>query len=454
MHYPKGLAPRKYFSIILPVLLLSGWMGTFSVTAQIITTIAGNGIEGYSGDGGLAVNAEMGAPTNIVVSKTGEVYFSDDLFSVIRKIDTNGIISTIAGTGVNGYSGDGGPAINAMLFYPNGLALDSLGNLFVADEDNARIRKITPAGIITTYAGIGLSGYSGDGGPAYFAQINNAGELAFDKKGNLYLTDYGNCNIRKVDQNGIITTVAGAGCSPFNGDNIPALNAFLSYPGSTAIDKKNNLYISVSYNEYRIRKVDTNMIITTIAGNGIHGSTGNGGLAINAEVSPGYLTIDPAGKLYFTDYPGVRVIDQAGIVSAFAGNGQTIYYGDGGPPLLAGMSAWSISFDEIGNAYIADDQNHRIRKITMPNNIQEFQKDFRILSLFPNPADAVIQIHTERKCFSLILRDMMGNEIYHCNLPSGELNMQIPCSSYEEGMYFLDAAFEAGVVTRKIIIQN
>ena len=252
-----------------------------------IVTVAGNGSQGYSGDNGLAINAELYFPFGVFVDSHGNIFVSDALNNRVRKIDSNtGIITTIAGNGTQGYSGDGGLAIDATLSNPQSLYVDSQGTLFITDMYNNVVRKVNAiTGIITTIAGNGNGGYSGDGGPATDATLYFPEGIALDSIGNIYIVENGNFRVRKVDATtGIITTVIGNGTQGHSGDGGLAINAELNYPVGIAIDSSGNIYISDTANS-RIRKVDSNTgTITTIAGNGQVGYSGDGGLAVDAQL--------------------------------------------------------------------------------------------------------------------------------------------------------------------------
>ena len=230
------------------------------VSNGVITTVAGNGPAGFYGDNGPATSAWLNNPAGVVLDSAGNLYIADTNNQRIRKV-SNGMITTVAGNGTLGFSGDNGPATNAMLNQPTGVALDSAGNLYIADSHNNRIRKVSN-GVIATVAGIGTNGYSGDGGPATSAQLSFPAGLAVDSAGNLYIADTFNGRIRKVS-NGVITTVAGGG---FYGDNGPATSAQLNYPEGVAVDSAGNLYIAASD---RIRKVSNGVIITVAGGGGV-----------------------------------------------------------------------------------------------------------------------------------------------------------------------------------------
>jgi sugar lactone lactonase YvrE len=343
------------------------------VSGGIITSVAGNGSAYFSGDGGPATLAGMGNLTGVGADAAGDVFVEDLGDGRIRKAGTNGLITTYAGTGVFGYNGDGIAATNAELYYPEGLAADKAGNLYIADDLNNRIRKINTNGIISTMAGTGTSGFSGDGGPAASALLSGPTGVALDSAGNLYIADAGNQRIRRIDTNVIITTVAGNGApgpylnGTFSGDGGQATNAGLSNPSSVTVDAVGNLFIADTFNR-RVRRVGTNGIINTYAGNGTYGVTGDGGLATNAEFKTiGGLAVDSGGNLFIADSLGdrIREVGTNGIITTFAGNGTTAFSGDGGAATNAGISGpYGIAFDPFGNLLVTDPGNQRVRKVT------------------------------------------------------------------------------------------
>ena len=335
---------------------------------NIITTVAGNGNLGYSGDGGAAINASLYYPEGVAFDAAGNFYIADEENNRIRKVDTNGIITTVAGNGEAGYSGDGGAATNASLYYPSSVAFDAFGNLYIADNNNNRIRRLATNGIITTVAGNVSAGHSGDGGAATNASLTNPSGVAFDAFGNLYIADHGNRRIRKVDTSGIITTVAGNGRPTYSGDGGAATNASLYNPSGVAFDVSGNLYIA-DYSNSRIRKVDTNGIITTVAGKSVNGFSGDGGAATNASLNnPSSVAFDASGNLYIADQNNqcVRNVDTNGIITTVAGNGSPTYSGDGGAATNASLyRPFGVAFDAAGNLYISDFINCRIRKVLL-----------------------------------------------------------------------------------------
>ena len=334
---------------------------------QTIDTVAGTGRSGFSGDGGPAVEAELRRPLGVAVDSAGNVYIADVIDYRIRKVDSTGTITTIAGTGRSGFSGDGGPAVEAELHNPRDVAVDSAGNVYIADVSNHRIRKIDSTGTITTIAGTGELGFSGDGGPAVEAELYYPYGVAVDSAGNVYIADSGNQRIRKVDSTGTITTIAGTGRSGFSGDGGPAVEAELRSPVGVAVDSAGNVYIA-DVRDRRIRKVDSTGTITTIAGTGEFGFSGDGGPAVAAELrSPDGVAVDSAGNVYIADSrtQRIRKIDSTGTITTIAGTGRSGFSGDGGPAVEAELrSPVGVAVDSAGNVYIADSFNHRIRILT------------------------------------------------------------------------------------------
>jgi sugar lactone lactonase YvrE len=335
--------------------------------AGIISTVAGNGTSGFSGDGGLAIAAQLNSPDNVAIDSKRNLYIADTVNNRIRKVTRAGIISAVAGKEIGGYSGDGGRATAAQLNKPTGVAVDSKGNLYIADSQNYRIRKVTAAGIISTVAGNGTRGYSGDGGLATEAQLNSPRGVVVDSKGDLYIADSQNCRIHKVTAAGIITTVAGNGTRGYSGDGGAATAAQLYNPRGVVVDFRGNIYIADSSN-HRIRKVTPAGIISTVAGNGTRSDSGNGGLATAAQLnSPEGVAVDSAGNLYIADTGNQRIrkVTPAGIISTVAGNGTLGYSGDQARATAAQLNLPdSVAIDSAGNLYIADTVNNRIRKVT------------------------------------------------------------------------------------------
>jgi len=334
---------------------------------KIITTVAGNGISGYSGDGGAATSASLSQPFGLAVDGSGNLYFADEYNNVIRKVSPSGTISTVAGNGVAGYSGDGGAATSANLNDPIGVAVDGSGNLFIGEPGNNVIRKVSPSGTISTVAGNGSGGYSGDGGAATSAILNGPCGIAIDGSGNIYFADENNNVIRKVSPSGTISTVAGNGSMGYSGDGGAATLASLYAPVGVAVDSSGNLYIGDQVNNI-IRKVSPSGTISTVAGNGSSSYSGDGGAATSASLAnPVGVAVDGSGNLYIADYFNnrIRKVSPSGTISAVAGNGSHSYSGDGGAATSAGLFyPTGVAVDGSGNLYIADYVNGFIRKVS------------------------------------------------------------------------------------------
>ena len=332
----------------------------------IIVTIAGNGQMGFSGDGGPATEASLGSPFGVAVDSAGNVYIADNYNNRIRKVSPAGIISTVAGNGTAGFSGDGGPATSASVNYPWGVGVDTAGNLYIADTGNQRVRKVTPGGTITTVAGGGTS-YPGDGGPATKAYMSAPTGVYIDSQGNVYIADGSGSCIRKVNPAGVITTAAGAwGTGGYSGDGGPATRASLSGPYAVVLDAAGSLYIADRGN-CRVRKVTPDGIVSTIAGNGRYKLFEEGVQATKAWLSlPDDILLDGAGSMYITNNT-VRIVkvDPAGKTTTVAGSGLSKYSGDGGPATDAAFR-WvhQMALDVAGNIYVADCLNHRVRRVS------------------------------------------------------------------------------------------
>jgi uncharacterized protein (TIGR03437 family) len=335
--------------------------------AGTIVTFAGNGLQSFSGDGGPAPSASIAKAVAVVADYSGNVFIADQLNNRIRKVDTTGKITTVAGTGAANFSGDGGPATAATLNAPTGLAVDPAGNLLIADVGNQRIRKIDAGGTISTIAGTGTAGFSGDGGPAAQAAVNNAVRISADIAGNILAADQTNHRVRKIDASGKITTIAGTGAAGFSGDGGPATAAQLNNPTALASDQAGNLYISDLLN-HRVRRIDKAGNISTIAGNGTAGFSGDGGPALTASLNfPGGLAVDVAGNLLLADSGNQRIrqVSTAGVISTIAGTGVADFLGDGGPAVAAPLNgAFGLALDTQGNLYIADANSSRIRQVS------------------------------------------------------------------------------------------
>jgi sugar lactone lactonase YvrE len=361
----------------------SGYIRKVNIKTGIITTVAGNGIYGYSGDGGAATAAEFSGIYGLCADRKNNLYLADLDNSRIRKVDmTTGKISTFAGNGTGGYNGDSKAATAAEINYPFGVCADSIGNIYIGDQGNFRIRKVDTNGIITTFAGDGVPAYSGDGGQATDAELYSPLTPQVDNTGNLYVTDANNNDVRVINiKTGIINTAAGEGTAGHTGDGGPATAAELNRPFTVSIDSANNFYITdgsepISEDCRWVRKVDAvTHIITNIAGNGNADFGGDGVQATTTQlVQPHDVKIDALGNLYITDFYNdrIRLVNNSGVISTFAGNGLPGYTSN---PLADSAGFYGPDFlllDKAGNVYVTDYFDNMIREINVHDSISTF----------------------------------------------------------------------------------
>lgn len=334
-----------------------------------IITVAGNGVAGSAGDDGLATQANLSKPSEIRFGPDGALFIADSKNNKIRRVSKDGVITTVAGNGTGGYSGDGGPAINAQLNLPNGVLFDSLGNMYIADSFNNRIRRVSPEGIILTFAGTGSVIGLGDGGLATAASLISPAGMAIDSLDRIFVADTGHNRIRLIE-NSIISTVAGNGSSGFSGDGGPANAAKIASPTSVALGPDNNFFIADAGNN-RIRRVDENGVISTFAGNGStqgpDEEEGDGGLAIEASLNrPVCLIFDLWDNLYIADYSHhrIRQVTVDGVIHTVAGTGQAGYAGDGSSSANSVINApLAVTRSVEGYILFSDSENNRVRQI-------------------------------------------------------------------------------------------
>ncbi len=334
---------------------------------NMLWTGAGNGTTSYSGDGNQSVTVGINTPWGLAVDAQGRVYFVDTALHAVRRIGSAGNVTTIAGTGTAGSTGDGGPATAARLNGPTRIAFNAAGDLFIADSANNKIRKVTMStGLISTVVGTGTAGNTGDGGAALSARLRNPYDVTFAADGTMYIADRGNHRVRKVTTGGVISTVAGNGSAGYNGDEIAATSARLNNPYSVAVDAGGNLYIA-DYDNERVRVVDTSGLIHTFAGTGVATIDGDGGPATEAGLhKPQYVQATPAGDVYISESNNNRVrLVHDGQIDTIAGSGQFGYVGDGGAPIFSTWSRPSATvLDPEGNLWVADRGNRRLRVIS------------------------------------------------------------------------------------------
>jgi sugar lactone lactonase YvrE len=336
------------------------------IASSNISTIAGNGLGSYSGDAGTATSAQFNTPSAVALDATGNLYIADTANNVVRMITAKGVITTFAGTGTAGFSGDGSAANKAQLSAPSSLAVDAAGNVYIADTGNLRVRVVSANGNIATFAGSGSPGYGGDGGAASSATFYLPTAVATDKAGNVYIADYEVGVVRKVTTAGIISTVAGNGGTGYSGDGGSATVAQLNGPSALTFDPAGNLYIA-QMGDSRVRMVSTQGIITTIAGNGSDGYLGEGLPAVSSELSaPTGLAADANGNVFISMF-GNRVmkVGTDGTLNTIAGTGLPGYSGDCGVAVNAQLYLpQGIALSSTGNLYVADSGNNSIRVLS------------------------------------------------------------------------------------------
>jgi PKD repeat protein len=426
------------------VVLLSFFALTLSAQS-VINTAAGTGAAGYTGNGGAAIAAQINYPIGLCADDAGNFYFGDVFNHVVRKVDTNGIITTLAGTTVDGSTGDGGQATAANLSWPVDVILDQPNNrLYICDYMAQHIRKVDlGTGIITNVAGTGAGGFSGDGGPANLAQVNFPTELGLDTQGNLYFTDQANDRIRKIDAvSGIITTIAGIGSPVNSGDGGPALAAGVNHPYGIAIDLNNNIYFS-AYTGNIVRRIDgVTGIVTTIAGNGVSGSSPDGPAATSSLNFPEGICVDSVGNVYIAELYNykIRKVDMvSGNMTTVAGVGSSTSSGDGGDPLLAGMFCTAVDVRK-GKVYIAD-LNHRIRIVRHSSGP----------SFYVTPVTQSTVFCYGDSTGSVTVQGMNGTEPYQYKIENGAYQNSGTFSNLPAGSYTITAKDANGATTTVII---
>ena len=447
---------KKIFHKI--ILIIVGVFFTQFVFAQTITTVAGNGIQGFSGDGGIATLAEFSHPMDIAFDAAGNCYIADYLNNRIRKVSTSGIISTVAGNGSAGFSGDGGIATSAALNIPSGVAVDGIGNIYIADRFNNRIRMINTLGIITTVAGNGSGTDSGDGGMAISAGIYDPKDLVLDGAGNIYVAQMGGSRVRKINSSNIISTIAGNGTFGFSGDGGLATAAVLYEAAGVALDAIGNIYIADKYNN-RIRKVNISGVISTIIGNGTAGYSGDGGPAINAQIyDPWGVVLDGAGNIFIADNANYRIrkVNSIGTISTVVGTGTMGFSGDGGPAINAQIDNpnGQVAIDPSGNLYFTDGFNNRIRMVTLATGIEQFAAKHSAYSIFPIPNCGTFNLKTENEFQNgeLLLFNSLGQKVHQHPITQG--SNQIITSTLSQGIYHYSILQDKQVIgTGKIVIE-
>ena len=446
----------------IKMLLITAFIITcYSTQAQTIITVAGSG-SSLLGDGGPATDVRLGAPYGIAVDASGNLFIADQAANRVRKVNSVGIISTAAGNGLDYETGDGGPATAAIIGAPYGLAFDETGNLYIATgSDSNRIRKISLTGIITTIAGGNDIVYNGDGGPATAAGFRQVYDVAADNRGNIYVSDVQDSRIRKIDANGMISTYVGTGTAGYNGDYIAATAAQINFPKGLAVDDTGNLYIG-DFRNRRVRKIDTFGTITTVAGNGINAFTGDGAAATAASLNGAAgVATDHAGNLYVTDNGyRVRKINTLGIINTIAGcDCSLVNYGDGGLATAAELDQTTgIKVGPDGSIYIADFAERRVRKI-LPYVVHvgitspQPSPGERELCVWPNPSDGEVTMQvntTTNESVDVVVTNVLGQKIKELTIAT---NTATKLQIEQPGIYFINARTASGHWVERVVVE-
>jgi len=430
----------------------------FSVIAraqvQDINTFAGTGDAAFGGDGANASGADLWGPVDVAIDGAGNVYISDHFNYRVRKVNSTGLITTIAGNGIGGYLGDGSIGSSAEIT-PRGLAVDKNNNLYISDAVSNVVRKVNTLGLISTVVGGNGRGYSGDGGQASAAKLNNPSGITFDKNGNLYIADYGNGVVRKVNTSGIISTVAGKDSVGYSGDGGAATAAKLDSPYAVTVDRYGNLFIA-DYGNDVIRMVDTENTISTYAGTqGVYTYAGDAGAATAATLDgPRGVAVDTFGNLYISDANNNvirKVTASTGIITTVAGNGDYGYGGDLGFATGANLfNPYGLAVDVYGSIYIADANNERVRRTYYPNLGVNKITTASGIEVYPNPSGSYITVSGLQAADKVCVNDVLGRQVSEVWEVTGKGPQTFNTNSLVPGVYLLKVSNEAGKNTATI----
>ena len=417
------------------------------LSAQTITTFAGGG--SYTTDGYPATATLLFDPAGGVFDKYGNFYLCMNEDCRIVKIDAMGIVTAFAGSsGFCGFSGDGGPATAAGLYGPALGCLDTSGNYYFADVDNARVRRVDHlTGVITTVAGDSVAGFSGDGGYATNAELQDIQSVAIDRFNNLYIADRGNERVRKVSPAGIISTIAGNGINGYSGDGCLADTSAVGGVLFITPDAIGNIYLCLNSEfVYRIVKINTSGVLSTVAGNsaGFY-YNGDGIPATAAYIGPESMVLGPDGTIYFVDQVNQRVreIDNHGIIHTIAGNGTLGETGDGGPASAAELyEPDAITIDSCSNLYICEASGDgRVRKITFDScvhvtGVPVIQKAINSFSIYPNPVIDELHVSSPSPMHCVAVFNLLGQQVAFSNCNS-EKEINVPMTGLPGGVYIV-----------------
>ncbi|MFN3403908.1 MAG: T9SS type A sorting domain-containing protein [Cytophagaceae bacterium] len=428
---------KKFFSLIIIVFANIN----FSYS-QNVSTVAGTGLAGSTNGSGAV--ASFNHPYGVALDSEGNIYVADTQNNKIRKITADGHVSTYAGSGVSG--SNNGPALSASFNSPYGVVVDAEGNLYVTDSGNNKIRKIDPSGMVTTFAGSGAPGT--EDGEGILATFNHPYGIAIDLSGNIYVTDYSGDKIRKITPAGTVTTFAGSGeQGSVNGEgNIASFNR----PAGLAVDNFGNVYVADQVNQ-KVRKITSLGYVSTLAGNGNTGN--NDGDAESASFAwPTGIGLDALGNVYVGDGTHkVRKISPSGVVSTFVGNGA---YGNTDGPASFAQFKMAVSFatDATGNIFVADLYNHSIRKITPAITDLSSDSDDPFFNVFPVPVKDNLTICYQGSDFEVDIYNGKGSKVYSAFLNSGYCN--IPFESMADGLYLVVLKIQGKVIEQRTITKK
>jgi sugar lactone lactonase YvrE len=405
--------------------------------AQIITTAAGGGTAN-PGNGGLAVDAILTTPISVAADAAGNIYICEREAHRVRKVSPDGIISLFAGNGTAGYSGDGGLAVAASLNRPECITTDRYNNVYIGDETS--IRMVNTAGVISTITGTGTKGFNGDGGPSTATQVSGIREVLVDRRGQMWFVDAGNRRIRKIDLTGTVTTIAGTGLSSPYADYVPATSANLINLMSLTIGSDDALYLIESN---MVRVISPEGIIITVAGKYNGGFTPDGGFAISAELGyPIDVRVDANDNLYISEARNrrIRKINTYGRLTTVCGNGDSSSAGDGGPAIMASMICPAgMTITPSGTMYICDYCDGRVRRVDNVVSVADVAPAAYgkpSLKVWPNPNTGTFQVlPTSGQTAQATLRitDIFGREVYNCQLPTNstkQVHITLPAGLY------------------------